>query len=71
MHASLNPKIHVSESRTNPVILAYHYFYYTGPTLGTSCCMVLLEEMLMQGECVERDKTSSFTASILYLTLGN
>ena len=36
-----------------------------------NCCMVLHEQMFVQGLCVERNKTSGFTALILYLALGN
>ena len=33
--------------------------------------MLLCEQMLMQGLCVERNKTSDLTALILYLALDN
>ena len=41
------------------------------PDWVPNCCMVLHEQMFMQGACVQRNKTSGLTALILYLALEN
>ena len=50
---------------------AYTVISYMNITYKLICCVVVHEQMFMQGLCVEINKTNGLTALILYSALGN
>ena len=62
---------YLSSCVADPSHIGNHYFYYRSPHWVPNCCMVLSEQMFVQGPCVERNKTSGLTDLILNLTLEN